>query len=107
MTTAAEPVLVTAVRRARHDSVAKLLALADQAGVKFRWEGRVLRVAGTAALHPDDQELLRARAAEIKARLAGPEDDTDLCEKWGVGARRSNDRDVSRAQAAAIPLLRP
>jgi hypothetical protein len=64
------PVLVPAVRRARLDPVAKLLAVADQAGVKFRWEGRVLRVAGTAGLHPDDQELLRAHAAEIKARLS-------------------------------------
>ena len=98
-----EPVLVPAVRRARLDPVAKLLAAADQAGVRFRWEGRVLRVAGLAGLHPDDQELLRAHAAEIKARLAGPADDADPCEEWGVEVQLVTDAAVAEAIVAGLP----
>jgi hypothetical protein len=97
------PVLVPAVRRARLDPVAKLLAAADQAGVEFRWEGRVLRVAGAAGLHPDDQELLRAHAAEIKARLAGPEDDADPCEEWGVEVQLVTDATTAEAIVAGLP----
>jgi DNA polymerase-1 len=99
----AAPVLVPAMRRARLDPVAKLLAAADQAGVKFRWEGRVLRVAGTAGLHPDDRELLRAHAAEIKARLAGSNDCADPCEEWGVEVQLVTDATAAEAIVAGLP----
>jgi DNA polymerase-1 len=97
------PVLVPAVRGARLDPVAKLLALADQAGVRFRWEGRVLRVAGLARLHQDDQELLRAHATEIKARLAGPADEPDPCEEWGVEVQLISDAAVAEEIISRLP----
>jgi DNA polymerase I len=103
MTGLADPVLVPVVRRARLDPVAKLLAAADQVGVRFRWEGRVLRVAGTGALHPDDQQLLREHADEIKARLAGPGDDGDPCEEWGVDVQLITDAGAAAGIVARLP----
>ena len=63
----------------------------------------MLRVAGLAGLHPDDQELLRAHAAEIKARLAGPADDADPCEEWGVEVRLVTDAAAAEAIVAGLP----
>jgi DNA polymerase-1 len=102
--TALEPTLAPAVRRARADPVAKLLALADQAGVRFRWEGRILRVMGVAALHPEDQRLLRGYMPEIKVRLAASEDDADPCEGWGIEVRLVTDAAEAEAIIERLPL---
>ena len=56
-----------------------------------------------AGLHPDDRELLRAHAAEIKARLAGPERCADLCEEWGVEVQLVTDATAAEAIVAGLP----
>src|SRR5687768_7775040 len=101
--TAPKPMLAPAVRRARGDPVEKLLALAYQAGVRFRWEGRILRVVGVGRLHPDDQALLREHVPEIKARLAAPEDDADPCEEWGIEVRLVTDAAEAEAIVDRLP----
>ena len=52
--------LATAMRRARKDPIARLLAAATAAGVRFRISGATLQVAGADALHPDDRALAPA-----------------------------------------------
>jgi hypothetical protein len=97
------PAVLVPMRRARLDPVAKLLAAADQAGVQFRWEGRTLRVAGLSRLHPEDAQLLRAHADEIKARLADATDSVDACEQMGVDVELVTDPAVAETIVSGLP----
>lgn len=98
-----QPALAPAYQRARVDPIARLLAVADQAGVRFCWLGRTLRVAGLAALHPADQALIRERMPEIRARLAAPEVEVDPCETWGIEVELVTDAAVATAIVAHLP----
>jgi DNA polymerase I len=101
-TSRSAPVLVPTMRRARKDPIARLIAAASAAGVRFRISGATLVVDGTAALHPDDQALLRAYVPDIRARLEPPEPTVDLLELLDVEVEVVTDAERARAILGAL-----
>ena len=63
----------------------------------------MLRVAGRRACTRTIRSCCAAHATEIKARLAGPEDDADPCEEWGVEVQLITDATAAEAIVAGLP----
>jgi DNA polymerase I len=61
--------LTAAMRRARKDPVARLLSAATMAGMRFRFSGADLEIAGAETLHADDHACLRQYLPDIRTRL--------------------------------------
>ena len=72
------------MKRARKDPIARLLAAATAAGVRFRLSGATLQVAGADALHPDDRSCLRRYLPDIRRRLEPPAPEVDLLDLLDV-----------------------
>jgi DNA polymerase I-like protein with 3'-5' exonuclease and polymerase domains len=72
------PTLAPAMRRARRDPIARLLASATAHGIKFRFSGATLQIAGADTLHRDDRALLRQYIEDIRLRLEPPAPEHDL-----------------------------
>jgi hypothetical protein len=78
------PILAPAVRRAKRDPIATLLAKATAHGVQFRLAGATLHVTGADTLHPDDRACLRRYIANIRLRLEPPAPALDLLDQLDV-----------------------
>jgi DNA polymerase I len=78
------PVLGPALRRAKKDPIARLLAAATAVGVRFRISGATLQVAGAWRLHPDDEVVLWRYLEDIRTRLEPPAPEVDLLEQLDV-----------------------
>ena len=76
--------LAAAMKRARTDPIARLLAAATAAGVRFRISGATLQVAGADALHPDDRSCLRRYLPDIRRRIEPPAPEVDLLDLLDV-----------------------
>jgi hypothetical protein len=95
------PVLGPAMRRARKDPIARLLARTNELGVRFRISGAVLQVAGADVLHPADRALLRQYLPDIRARLEPPAAAIDLLDL--LGRRGPSTSPTSSARARRSP----
>ena len=96
-------VIAPAMRRAKKDPVATLLAKATACGVRFRIAGTTLKIAGAAALHPDDQACLRRYIEDIRQRLEPPAAVVDLLEQLDVEIEVITDESRAREVLAALP----
>ena len=100
--TAPAPVLAAAMRRAKKDPIARMLAKASALGVRFRIAGATLQIGGAGALHPDDQATLRRYLVDIRARLEPPAPEVDLLEELDVGVEYVADIDRALEVLAAL-----
>jgi 3'-5' exonuclease len=91
-----------AMRRAHKDPIARLLAAATAAGVRFRVSGATFVVDGADALYPDDQACLRTHVEDIRARLEPPAPEVDLLEEMDVDVEVITD--PGRAEAVLTGL---
>jgi DNA polymerase I len=94
--------LATAMRRARKDPIARLLAGAAMLGVRFRIRGADLEVAGAEELHLDDRACLRTYLPDIRARLEPPASEMGLLERLGVDVEVITE--LERAEAVLTGL---
>jgi hypothetical protein len=91
------PAIAPVMSRKGKDPVAKMLAAATGAGVRFRISGATLQVAGADTLHPDDKACLRRYLPDIRARLEPPAPEVDLLELLDVDVEYIADVDRARA----------
>jgi DNA polymerase-1 len=94
--------LAVAMRRARKDPIARLIAAASAAGVKFRISGATLQVGGADALRPDDRALLRRYLPDVRVRLEPPAPELDLLEELDVEVEVIADAGRAREAIAAL-----
>jgi DNA polymerase-1 len=94
--------LTVAMRRARKDPIARLIAAANAAGVRFRIAGATLQVGGADSLRPDDRALLRRYLTDIRSRLEPPVPELDLLEELDVEVEVITDAGRAREAIAAI-----
>jgi len=97
------PVLVPTMRRAKKDPIARLLAKATAVGIRFRFSGATLQIAGAAALHFDDQACLRQYLPDIRQRLEPATTAVDLLEVLDVEVEVITDEQRAREVLAALP----
>ena len=90
------------MRRARKDPLARLIAAASAAGVRFRISGATLQVGGADALRPDDRALLRRYLPDIRLRLEPPALERDLLEELDVEVEYVADAGRAREAIAAL-----
>jgi DNA polymerase-1 len=90
------PILTTAMRHARKDPIARLLATATAAGVRFRISGAMLQVDGADALHSDERSCLRRYIHAVRLRLEPPATGIDLLEELNIDVEVITDANRAR-----------